>query len=117
VITGEIAEFTYGDSVGAMGRFSGGEGDIPIHLAGVGHCGLAGLRAIIGLTGASGPSRHRRRRPVGLPKVPPRLKTVPRILGWDATPGIAMDEPETTVRASGASLVNLASGVQAWWPS
>ena len=49
------------------------------------YCDLAGLRAIIRLTGTA----HARR--VVLHDVPWRLQTVLRIVGWDSTPGLVID--------------------------
>jgi anti-anti-sigma regulatory factor len=89
-ITGDIDESTYCRLLSALETFTGGPGDIHVNLAGVEYCDLAGLRAIIGLTGASGHSS----RGVVLHSVPPHLNTVLRILGWDSIPGLTMDDSE-----------------------
>jgi ABC-type transporter Mla MlaB component len=94
-ITGEIDESTYRGLVGALERFTGGQDEVHIDLAGLEYCDPPGLRAIIGLTGAHSPGHDQSRRVV-LHRVPPDLKTVLRILGWDSTRGLTMDERDTS---------------------
>lgn len=91
-ITGEIDESTYGDLAAALGRLTAGPGEIHVDLAGVKYCDLAGLRAIVGVTGANGQDHSRR---VVLHNLPPQLRTVLGILGWDCTPGLIMDGRES----------------------
>lgn len=91
-ITGDIDESTYGRLLSALEKFTDGPGDIHINLAAVDYCDLPGLRAIVGLTGTNGHSRR-----VVLHNAPPHLNTVLRILGWDCTPGLTMDDRETSV--------------------
>jgi ABC-type transporter Mla MlaB component len=89
-ITGEIDEATYGDLVGPLETLTARPGEIHVDLAEVKYCDLAGLRAIVGLTGANGQNHSSRR--VLLHNVPPHMRTVLGILGWDCTPGLTMDE-------------------------
>jgi len=86
-IAGEIDEDTYPALVRKLEELAGPD-EIHIDLAGVDYCDLAGLRAITRLTGV-GPSVSRR---VVLHEVPPQLRTVLSILGWDSTPGLVMEQ-------------------------
>jgi ABC-type transporter Mla MlaB component len=96
-IAGEIDESTYDGLVGVLGKFAHGPAEIHVSLGGVSYCDLAGLRAIVCVTGAdrgeaswNGDGDTRR---VVLHEVPPQLATVLRIVGWDSTPGLAVDQP------------------------
>jgi anti-anti-sigma regulatory factor len=91
-ITGEIDEPSYGDLAAALERLTAGPGEIHVDLAGVEYCDLVGLRAIVGLTGANDQDHSRR---VVLHNVPPHVRTVLGILGWDCTPGLIMDGRES----------------------
>jgi anti-anti-sigma regulatory factor len=84
-IDGEIDEDTYPALVQKLGEFTG-PADIHLNLAGVRYCGLAGLRAMVLLTGAG----HGRR--VILHEVPPHLRAVLGIVGWDSTPGLVIED-------------------------
>jgi ABC-type transporter Mla MlaB component len=84
-IAGEIDESTYLALVAKLAEFAGGAAEIHISLGGVAYCDLAGLRAIVRL--ATGDGRR-----VVLHEVPPQLRTAMRIVGWDATPGLVVDE-------------------------
>jgi len=86
VIVGEIDEDTYPALARKLGELTG-PAEIHLNLAGVRYCDLAGLRAMILLTGASHGGRSRR---VVLHDVPPHLKAVLGIVGWDTTPGLVM---------------------------
>jgi ABC-type transporter Mla MlaB component len=86
-ISGEIDETTYGDLVGALGTFADGLAEVHLGLAGVEYCDLAGLRAILRPARGNGQIRC-----VVLHDVPPHLREVLRILGWDATPGLTIDQ-------------------------
>ena len=59
------------------------------------YCDLAGLRAIILLTGTDGYSNNRETPPpsrrVVLHEVPAQLETVLGIVGWDSVPGLVVD--------------------------
>jgi hypothetical protein len=101
IIAGEIDESTYPGLVAALGRYTEGPAEVHFSLAGVSYCHLAGLRAIVCVTGATsngaegnGSSGARR---VVLHEVPPQLATVLRIVGWDSTPGLALDHPDAGV--------------------
>jgi len=99
-LTGEIDEFTYGDLVGALERLTAAPGEIHVDLAGVEYCDLVGLRAIVGLTGPNGQDH---RRCVVMHNVPPRLRTVLGIVGWDLTPGLTITGAGAPARASAAA--------------
>jgi ABC-type transporter Mla MlaB component len=93
-IAGEIDESTYGGLIGALGTFADGPAEVHVSLGGVSYCDLAGLRAIVCVTGADGGARRDGdTRRVVLHEVPPQLATVLRIVGWDSTPGLAVDQP------------------------
>jgi anti-anti-sigma factor len=87
VIDGEIDEYTYPALVRKLGELTG-PAEIHLNLAGVRYCDLAGLRAMILLTRAS----HGGGRRVILHEVPPHLQAVLGIVGWDATPGLVIDD-------------------------
>lgn len=91
-LAGEIDEATYSGLVGVLAEAVDGQSEIHFDLAGVRYCDLAGLRAIVCVTGADRDGRDGWRRVV-LHRLPPELETVLRIVGWDCTPGLALDEP------------------------
>lgn len=99
-INGEIDETTYGDLLAALGTLGDCPGEIHVGLAGVLYCDLAGLRAILSLTGVNGQGS----RPVMLHDVPPHLIEVLRILGWDATPGLTLDDGPCQLATPGGGL-------------
>jgi ABC-type transporter Mla MlaB component len=96
-ITGEVDESSYSSFVRALARFTGGQSEIHIDLAGLLYCDIAGLRAIVDLTGARGRSGQDCRRVV-LHEVPPQLRAALRIVGWDATPGLVLHERIDSIR-------------------
>ncbi len=104
-IVGEIDESTYDGLIGALGRLAHGPDEVHVSMGGVSYCDLAGLRAIVCVTGAGGGARGNGgdTRRVVLHEVPAQLATVLRIVGWDATPGLAVDQPPGSPggRASG----------------
>jgi hypothetical protein len=127
-IAGEIDESTYPGLVGALKEVADGTDDVHISLAGVDYCDLAGLRAIVLLTGTDGPGYHadghdyhadgqsrdgerpgqvggdRQARRVVLHDVPPQLQAVLRIVGWDSAPGLAlMDGYQASVHSGDAA--------------
>ena len=99
-LEGEIDESSYPGLVQALQASINGRAEIHLSLGGVSYCDLAGLRAIVCVTGASecepdgggggGPGDGRR---VVLHEVPAQLMTVLQIVGWDSTPGLALDPP------------------------
>lgn len=91
VLAGEIDEFSYPDLTASLAHaVSAGRGDIHIDLGGVEYCDIAGLRAIVCATGSPGEAQPSRR--VVLHSVPPQLRKVLRILGWDALPAVVVEE-------------------------
>ncbi len=104
-IAGEIDESTYPGLVGVLKEVADGHGadehaEVHVSLAEVDYCDLAGLRAIVMLTGAHGVGRDgdsqsqhrdgRHRRRVVLHETPSQLQAVLRIVGWDSMPGLAL---------------------------
>jgi ABC-type transporter Mla MlaB component len=87
VIAGEIDEDTYPVLVAKLNELAASGPEFHFNLAGVEYCDLAGLRAIIGLTGTGHVER------VVLHDVPRRLQNVLRIVGWDSTPGLVIEQP------------------------
>lgn len=91
-LAGEIDEATYPGLVRALDEAAGGEREVHFDLAGVEYCDLAGLRAIVCVTGADRDGQGGWRRVV-LHHLRPELMTVLRIVGWDSTAGLTLDEP------------------------
>jgi ABC-type transporter Mla MlaB component len=94
-LEGEIDESTYPGLVQALQTSTTDRAEVHFSLGGVRYCDLAGLRAIVRATGigedsANGDGHGRR---VVLHEVPAQLVKVLRIVGWDATPGLAVDQP------------------------
>ena len=100
-IAGEIDESTYPALLGALQRSADGLAEVHVSLGGVRYCDLAGLRAIVCATGASGCENavngHTGRRAVVLHEVPPQLITVLRVVGWDMTPGLTVELPASGI--------------------
>jgi hypothetical protein len=94
-IAGEIDESTYDGLIAALGKFAHGPTEVHVSLGGVSYCDLAGLRAIVCVTGAGGGAGSDvvgDTRRVVLHEVPEQLASVLRIVGWDSTPGLALDQ-------------------------
>ncbi len=91
-LAGEIDEATYPGLVRALDEAADGEREIHFDLARVEYCDLAGLRAIVCVTGADRDGQGGWRRVV-LHQLRPELMTVLRIVGWDSTAGLTLDEP------------------------
>ncbi len=93
-IAGEIDESTYDGLIGVLGKFAHGPAEVHVSMAGVSYCDLAGLRAIVCVTGAGGADGNANggTRRLVLHEVPPQLASVLRIVGWDSTPGLALDQ-------------------------
>ena len=93
-LEGDIDESTYPALVHAVATSAKGRAEVHFSLGEVRYCDLAGLRAIVRTTGIDGEDSgngHGRR--VVLHQVPAQLLKVLRIVGWDATPGLAVDQP------------------------
>ncbi len=89
IIAGEIDEDTYPALEDVLARFGAGAAHVYLDLAGVAYCDLAGLRAMVRLAGA----QAGRGRQVILRNLPPDLRTVLEVVGWDSTPGVVIDPP------------------------
>ena len=117
-LEGEIDESTYQGLVQALQTSSDGQAEVHLSLGGIRYCDLAGLRAIVRATGAGGEDRgngHARGRRVVLHEVPAQLIKVLRIVGWDATPGLAVDQPGGGIPpGSGRSPQGDAAGSTIW---
>jgi ABC-type transporter Mla MlaB component len=88
IVSGEIDESTYPGLLKALANAMDGQGELHVNLAGVAYCDLAGLRAIVQMTGADDGSGSRR---VVLHEMPVQLATVLAIVGWDITPGLTLE--------------------------
>ena len=97
-ISGDVDEFTYSGLLSALADIVGEAAEIHVNMARVQYCDLAGLRAIIGLTGTSGDGQAQRARRVVLHGISPQLRAVLRIVGWDAMPGLALQVRVPAVR-------------------
>lgn len=91
-IAGDIDEYTYAALVDTLRKLTDGLREIHINLVDVAYCDLAGLRAIILPAGGSANHDGGGTRLI-LHEVPGQLKTILQILGWDTTPGLAIEEP------------------------
>jgi anti-anti-sigma regulatory factor len=96
VLAGEIDESNYQGLVEVLAQITDEPGDLHFDLAGVDYCDLAGLRAIVRLTGSGSDPAGGHSRRVVLHAVPPQLKTVLGILGWDSAVGLATTDPPMT---------------------
>ena len=82
-IAGEIDEVSRPGLVRTLEGLTDHEGDVHVNLAEVAFCDLAGLRAILRLTGTNrGEGRNGRR--LILHDAPLHLAAVLEILGWDS---------------------------------
>jgi anti-anti-sigma regulatory factor len=105
LIAGEIDRSRYSGLVSALEGLAGHEGDVHVNLAELVFCDLAGLRAILRLARTGRADEDHGRRRLVLHDVPPHLRRVLEILGWDCTPGLIMNEPaQQTVSPSGNGL-------------
>ena len=91
-IAGVINEHTRTGLVTALSRLTAGQPEVHISLRDVIQCELAGLRAIVLLTGSSSEASDAGR-VVVLHEVPEHLMTILRILGWDCAPGLVIAGP------------------------
>ena len=94
-IAGVINEHTRTGLVSALSSLTAGQREVHISLRDVIQCELAGLRAIILLTGSSSEASKASdaARVVVLHEVPEHLMTILRILGWDCAPGLVIAGP------------------------
>jgi len=89
LLAGEIDEDTYPALEAVLAAFAAGAADVHLDLAGVAYCDLAGLRAMVRLAGAQAGGGRR----VVLRNLPPDLRAVLEVVGWDSTPGLVIDPP------------------------
>jgi anti-anti-sigma factor len=91
-LAGDIDESTYPCLTEALARASrAGERRIQIDLAHVRYCDVAGLRAIISLASGTGCGQGGIEQIV-LAHLPGHLQRLLKILGWDATPGVMLED-------------------------
>ena len=96
-LVGDIDEATLAGLIAALDGVADEPGEIQVDLAGVEFCNLAGLRAFVHLSQI----RHDHRdRYVTLYHLPPHLKAVLDILGWDTSPGLLIAHVPAAVPAS-----------------
>ena len=79
-LAGEIDESTVGGLAGKLAEITAGLGEVHLDLAALDYSDLAGLRVIVQL---AGPGRR-----VVLHRVPPHLRAILGIVGWDGAPGV-----------------------------
>ena len=79
-LAGEIDESTVGGLSGKLAEIAAGLDEVHLDLAALGYSDLAGLRVIVQL---AGPGRR-----VVLHRVPPHLRAILGIVGWDGAPGM-----------------------------
>jgi ABC-type transporter Mla MlaB component len=93
---GQIDELGYQGLVSAIEEITRkAAGEIHVDLTHVTYCDLAGLWAIIRMTQSS-PTSCRR---VVLHRLPLRLETVLRVIGWSATPGLILADGSARSRS------------------
>jgi anti-anti-sigma regulatory factor len=91
VIAGEIDEATCPGLVDTLAELADGPGEAHVNLAGVTYCDLTGLRAILSLAGTGSDGQGRSTKRLVLHEVPPYLRTILQVIGWDTTPGLFYD--------------------------
>lgn len=105
LIAGEIDPSRYSGLVSTLENLADHEGDVDVNLAELVSCDLAGLRAILRLTRTGRADEDHVGRRLVLHDVPPHLRRMLGILGWDSTPGLIMSEPaQQTLSPSGNGL-------------
>jgi ABC-type transporter Mla MlaB component len=94
-LAGEIDEDTYPALVAVLSEFAVGD-EVHLDLAGLYYCDLAGLRAMVRIARAARPGSHGADTGgtrVVLQNVPPALRTVLGVVGWDAIPELIIEPP------------------------
>lgn len=92
-LAGEIDEATYQDLIRVLRRaVATDRHQLQVDLADVVYCDLAGLRAILWLAEPDSPACASVDQLV-LRRVSDQLRTVIRVLGWNAKPGLFFAEP------------------------
>ena len=79
-LAGEIDGSTIGGLAGKLAEITADLDEVHLDLAALDYSDLAGLRVIVQL---AGPGRH-----VVLHRVPPHLRAILGIVGWDGAPGV-----------------------------
>ena len=79
-LAGEIDESTIGGLAGKLAEIAADLDEVHLDLAALDYSDLAGLRVIVQL---AGPGLD-----VVLHRVPPHLRAILGILGWDGAPGV-----------------------------
>jgi ABC-type transporter Mla MlaB component len=97
VLTGELDMCSAPDLTSALAGAGGSAGVLHLDLGDVRFCDLAAMRAILGLTLASGHQQHRAR-PVVLHHVPAQALRLLTLTGWDTLPGVSIDTTERPTR-------------------
>lgn len=96
LIAGELDASNYLGLVSALDDLVDREGDVHVNLAELAYCDVAGLRAILRLAGTGRNGEGYSGRCLFLDDVPQNLTRLLRILGWDSTPGLIMNEPASS---------------------
>jgi anti-anti-sigma regulatory factor len=111
LIAGEIDAARYLGLVSTLEDLVDPEGDVHVNLAELAYCDLAGLRAILRLARTGREDQGHNGRSLFLDDIPPHLAAVLRILGWDCTPGLVMNEAaQLAARPSGMVPAGLVTG-------
>ena len=95
----EIVESGYPALASALEGFACESGDMYVDLAGV-----VAFRGVVSLIRASRTGHGARR--VVLLGVPPHLKAVRRIVGWDCTPGLVLHERDSSIPPRSGSVTS-----------
>ena len=101
LIAGEIGESRYSGLANTLEDLASCEGDFHVSLAELAFCDLPGLRAILRLARTGRANEGRGGRRLVLHDVPPHLRMVLEILGWDCTPGLIIEAAQLTASPPG----------------
>jgi anti-anti-sigma factor len=88
-LAGEIDEAVSPGVAGALEQAAAGHPEIHVTMAGLSYCDLAGLHTIVRLTQDRTGEAGTGCRQVVLYDVPPQVRAVLRIVGWDSVPGLS----------------------------